>query len=91
MDYSNLSEKQKEILNKVRNSLESDSQFDLWMSTPNKSFRNMSPIDVLKAGNFDYFDRFFSTVNNWILLKTTKYNGGKRPVFKFYIRSLWKD
>lgn len=64
MDYSNLSEKQKEILKQVRSSLESDNQFDLWMSTPNKSFRNMAPIDVLKAGNFDYFDRFFSTINN---------------------------
>lgn len=64
MDFSNLSKKQKEILKKVRDSLESDSQFDLWMSTPNKSFRNMAPIDVLLAGNFDYFDRFFSTINN---------------------------
>ena len=59
MDIANLSEKQKEIVSKVRSFLESDSQLDLWMSTPNKMFRNMAPIDVLRSGNFDYFDRFF--------------------------------
>jgi len=59
MDFSLLSEKQREIVNKIRDSLESDDQLNLWMSTPNKSFRNMAPIDVLKAGNYDYFDRFF--------------------------------
>lgn len=60
MEFTSLSEKQQEIVNKVRLSLESDNQLDLWMSTPNKSFRGMAPIDVLKAGNYDYFDRFFS-------------------------------
>lgn len=59
MDFSLLSEKQIEIVNKIRDSLESDDQLNLWMSTPNKSFRNMAPIDVLKAENYDYFDRFF--------------------------------
>lgn len=59
MDLSILNEKQREVVSKIRNSLESDDQLNLWMSTPNKSFRNMAPIDVLKAGNYDYFDRFF--------------------------------
>jgi hypothetical protein len=64
MDIANLSEKQKEIVSKVRSFLESDTQLDLWMSTPNKTFRNMAPIDVLKSGNFDYFDRFFVELSN---------------------------
>lgn len=61
MDFSLLSDKQREIVSKIRTFLESDEQLDIWMSTPNKSFRNMAPIDVLKASNFDYFDRFFDS------------------------------
>jgi hypothetical protein len=64
MDLSILSEKQREIVSKIRLSLESDDQLDMWMSTSNKSFRGMAPIDVLKSGNYDYFDRFFANVSN---------------------------
>jgi len=59
MDLSILSEKQREIVSKIRLSLESDDQLDMWMSTSNKSFRGMAPIDVLLSSNYDYFDRFF--------------------------------
>lgn len=64
MNTANLSERQKEIVLKVRSFMESDSQLDVWMSTSNKMFRNMAPIDVLKSDNFDYFDRFFTMLNN---------------------------
>jgi uncharacterized protein (DUF2384 family) len=60
MDTSNLSIGQKEILNKLQTVFEDEQQLTNWLSLPNKSFRNKTPLDLLLSGNLDYFNRFFN-------------------------------
>ena len=57
MDVSKLNERQKEIINKLYNILESEDSLIAWLSIPNKMFKSRPPIDLLMSENYDYFDR----------------------------------
>lgn len=48
---------QQKYLKKVKEFAKEEA--DIWLSTPNKSFNNKCPLDLLLSGNYDYFDRFF--------------------------------
>jgi uncharacterized protein (DUF2384 family) len=63
MNLSELSVKQKSIYDKLDKIFESQEQLHMWLSLPNKLFRNKAPIDVLLSSNYDYFDRFFENSN----------------------------
>ena len=63
MNLSELSVKQKSIYDKLDKIFESQEQLNMWLSLPNKLFRNKAPIDILLSSNYDYFDRFFENSN----------------------------
>lgn len=52
-------EKKDIILDKLKVIFESEESLKIWLSIPNKLFRNRPPIDLLESGNYDYFERFF--------------------------------
>jgi len=39
---------------------ENAAQMETWFSLPNKLFRGKAPMDLLLAGNFDYFERLLN-------------------------------
>lgn len=52
-------EKKDIILEKLKAIFENEESLKIWLSIPNKLFRNRPPIDLLESGNYDYFERFF--------------------------------
>ena len=53
---NSLNDKQKQILEALKKQFGND--LDLWMSTPNRQFRNRTPLDLLMSGSYDYFSQF---------------------------------
>jgi len=70
MNIDILSAKQKEVYNLLKDRFESENQFQLWLSMPNKLFRNKTPIDTLLSNSFEYFDRYFGDLKNEYYHKT---------------------
>ena len=60
MNYEILSEKQIDIIKRVELMFENAAQMETWFSLPNKLFRGKAPMDLLLAGNFDYFERLLN-------------------------------
>lgn len=59
MDTLKLSERQRDIIKRLEDSIGDINSVETWLSTPNKLFRNRPPIDLLLSENYDYFERFF--------------------------------
>jgi len=59
MDALKLSERQRDIIKRLEDSIGDINSVENWLSTPNKLFRGRPPIDLLLSENYDYFERFF--------------------------------
>lgn len=57
MSYT-LTEDQQKIYNQLKESI--GSELDLWLSIPNKSFRNRPPLELLLQNDFAYFYSFIT-------------------------------
>jgi hypothetical protein len=53
---NSLNDKQKQILKALQKQFGKD--LDVWMSTPNRLFRNRTPFDLLMSGCYEYFSQF---------------------------------
>jgi len=54
-----VNDKKEQILNKLKEIFENEESMKVWLSIPNKLFKNRPPIDLLESSNYDYFERFF--------------------------------
>ena len=43
------------ILNQLKEIFKSETELDLWLSTPNKHFHNRTPADCLNGGDYSIF------------------------------------
>ena len=64
MDTLKLTERQRDIIKRLEESIGDINTVEKCLSTPNKLFRSRPPIDLLLSENFDYFDRFFTRASN---------------------------
>lgn len=60
-DYSILSPEQSRVLSELKKY--AGGEIDLWLSTPNKSFNNRPPIEILLSNNLDFFYQFLKLDN----------------------------
>jgi len=61
MEFPNLNEKQKFVLNSLKEKIGSDFT-EKWLVMRNKHFNNRAPIDYLLSENYNYFDYILSDV-----------------------------
>jgi len=57
-----LTDDQKKIYNQLKESI--GDELDLWLSIPNKSFRNRPPLELLLQNDFTYFYSFITPNSN---------------------------
>ncbi len=55
---NSLNDKQKQILEALKKHY--GSSLDMFMSTPNRLFRNRTPFDLLMSGDYEYFSQFIT-------------------------------
>jgi hypothetical protein len=53
-----LTNDQQQIYDKLKISI--GDELDLWLSIPNKSFRNRPPLELLLTNDFVYFEQFIT-------------------------------